>query len=159
MHWARRAAAGFTRGTPWEPLQPDSFTANVEAQDADTGSLLNHYRRLIHLRTANPALGSGELVPLAASSEAVAAYLRREEAEGRAVLVIANLGSATLSRVTLSSEERVLPAGRYTARSLIGGLSVRPLVVGADGKVRAYVPVGSLRPFESLVIQLSGAGR
>jgi glycosidase len=159
MHWARRAAAGFTRGTPWEPLQPDSFTANVEAQDADTGSLLNHYRRLIHLRTANPALGSGELVPLAASSEAVAAYLRREEAEGRAVLVIANLGSATLSRVTLSSEERVLPAGRYTARSLIGGLSVGPLVVGADGKVRAYVPVGSLRPFESLVIQLSGAGR
>ena len=33
MHWTRGRAAGFTTGVPWEPLQPDSMTANVEAQD------------------------------------------------------------------------------------------------------------------------------
>ncbi len=95
MHWARGPAAGFTRGVPWEPLQPDSLTANVEAQERDPGSLLNLHRRLIHLRAANPALATGELVPLTASSDAVAAYLRREG--GRAVLVVANLGAAPLS--------------------------------------------------------------
>ncbi len=73
MQWSRAPAAGFSRGTPWEPLQPDSLTANVEAQTADTGSLLNLYRRLIHLRAANRALGTGELVPLVASDRAVAA--------------------------------------------------------------------------------------
>ena len=44
MQWSRAPSAGFTRGTPWEPLQPDLLTANVEAQDADPASLLNLYR-------------------------------------------------------------------------------------------------------------------
>ncbi|NIQ29665.1 MAG: DUF3459 domain-containing protein, partial [Acidobacteria bacterium] len=64
-------------GVPWEPLQPDSFTANVEAMDDDPSSLLNLYRELIHLRAEHPALGSGELVALDPGTEAVAAYLRR----------------------------------------------------------------------------------
>ena len=33
MHWNRQASMGFTTGLPWEPLQPDSLSANVEAQD------------------------------------------------------------------------------------------------------------------------------
>ncbi len=96
MHWSRGPAAGFTRGVPWEPLQPDSMTANVEAMEADAGSLLNHYRSLIHLRAANPALAGGELVPLTTSNDAVAAFLRRDG--GRVVLVLANLGAEAATR-------------------------------------------------------------
>ncbi|TMI75953.1 MAG: alpha-amylase, partial [Bacillati bacterium ANGP1] len=55
MQWSRGPGAGFTRGTPWESLQPDSLTANVAAQDGDPNSLLNSYRRLIHLRAEHPA--------------------------------------------------------------------------------------------------------
>ncbi|MDQ4080006.1 MAG: alpha-amylase family glycosyl hydrolase, partial [Gemmatimonadota bacterium] len=75
MHWRRAPAAGFTTGAAWEPLQPDSMTANVEAQDADPSSLLNLHRRLIHLRGANIALGGGDFMPLLTSHDAVAAYL------------------------------------------------------------------------------------
>ena len=155
MHWSRGPAAGFTRGTAWEPLMPDSLTANVEAQEGDRGSLLNLHRRLIHLRAENPALATGELVPLTAGSDAVAAYLRREG--GRAVLVVANLGTAP-ARVTLSSEDGVLPAGRYTVRNLLGGPAGAALSAGANGRIQGYAPMRTLGPLESHVLELS-AGR
>jgi glycosidase len=153
MQWNRGPAAGFTRGTPWEALQPDSLTTNVEAQEADTGSLLSLYRRLIQLRAANPALGSGELVPLTASSAAVAAYVRR--AGDHAVLVVANLGTAPLSGVTLSSGGSVLAAGRYALRSMLGGPTATPLTIASEGQIKVYVPVGSLGPMQSYLFDVS----
>jgi glycosidase len=118
MHWSLDPAAGFTDGVPWEPLQPDSFTASVQAMDADPNSLLNLYRDLIHLRAQNGALGSGELVALDAGTEAVAAYLRRTGDE--AALVVANLTESPLPSVALSSAADVLPSGSYTLDVLIG---------------------------------------
>ncbi|HEV8497891.1 MAG TPA: alpha-amylase family glycosyl hydrolase [Gemmatimonadaceae bacterium] len=153
MHWSRGAAAGFTRGLPWEPLQHDSLTANVAAQDRDANSLLNLYRRLIHLRSAQSALAVGELVPLDASSEAVAAYVRRD---GRhAVLVVANLGTGTLNGITVASSANALPAGQYTLRSLLGGGTASPLRVGSDGRIAGYVPVPMLAPMTSYVFDLA----
>ena len=152
MHWTRGPAAGFTRGPAWEPLQPDSMTANVEAQDEDPGSLLNLHRRLIHLRGANATLGAGELLPLTASSDAVAAYLRRDGQ--RAVLVIANLGTTPLTGVTVTSPDRAVPAGRYTPSSLLGGPSGRPLRVRSNGRISGYVPLASIGPLETHVLEL-----
>jgi alpha-glucosidase len=47
MQWD--ASGGFTTGEPWLPLI-DPAEHNVEAQRADPGSLLNHYRSLIASR-------------------------------------------------------------------------------------------------------------
>jgi glycosidase len=153
MQWDRSPAAGFTRGLPWEPLHADSFTANVEVQQADSSSLLNLHRRLIHLRAANKALESGELIPLVASHDAVAAYLRRSN-DG-VVLVVANLGTAPLTSVNVSSEERALAAGRYTARALVGAPNAQSLRVGSDGRIKSYVPLRSLAPMETYLLELS----
>ena len=153
MQWTREPNAGFTRGLPWEPLQPDSLVANVQVQEADPGSLLNLYRTLIHLRTSNPALGAGDLVPLDAGTDAVAAYLRR--AGGRTVLVVANLGTTALPRVVLSSAERVLPAGRYAPAALLGAPATAPLRVGGDGRIRGYAPVGAMAPMEVRILELA----
>ncbi len=155
MHWSRGPAAGFTRGAAWEPLQPDSMTANVEVQDADPSSLLNLHRRLIHLRAENEALGSGELVPLTASSEAVAAYLRR--AGDRVVLVVANLGATPIAGVTVTSPDRAVPAGRYAPASLLGGPGGRPVRVGSTGRIQGYAPLASLGPMEVHVLELARA--
>ena len=154
MHWARGPAAGFTRGVAWEPLQPDSMTANVEAQDGDPNSLLNLHRRLIHLRGTNAALGGGELVPLTTSHEAVAAYLRRDG--DRAALVIANLGSTALSGVTVASGDRTLPAARYSVTSLLGGPAGRQLRVASNGRIQGYAPLAALGGLEIHVFELSG---
>jgi glycosidase len=152
MHWRRAPAAGFTTGVPWEPLQPDSFTANVEALEADTGSLLHLHRRLIHLRAENAALAAGELVPLEASHPAVAAYLRRDR--DAAVLVVANLGDAPLAGVTLSSPERALRPGRFAAAPLLGGPAAAPLRVAGDGRVRGYAPLRELAPRRAYLFDL-----
>ncbi len=56
MQWTAAENAGFTAGFPWEPVNADYETVNVEAQAADPDSLLNHYRRLIRLRSEQPAL-------------------------------------------------------------------------------------------------------
>jgi hypothetical protein len=87
------------------------------------------------------------LLPLKASSDAVAAYLRREG--DRAALVVANLGSEPLSGVTLTSEGAVLPAGTYAIRSLLGSEPGRLLHVQEDGRIQGYLPLHSLGPMES----------
>ncbi len=64
MQWSSTPNGGFTAGTPWEPLQPDWKTKNVAAQDSSRQSLLNHYRGLVQLRNAHPALNRGSLTLL-----------------------------------------------------------------------------------------------
>src|SRR5260221_10793829 len=105
MQWTRGHASGFTRGTPWESLQSDSSVANVEAEAADESSLLNLYRRLIHLRATNSDIASGELVPLDAGDDAVVAYVRRSG--DHAVLVVANL----VCRLLLEKKNQVEDQG------------------------------------------------
>ncbi len=153
MQWSNGRAAAFTRGVPWESLQPDSLTANVEAEDGDDGSLLNLYRGLVHLRAQNSALGYGELIRLDAGNDAVAAYARRSG--NQVVLVVANLGTSSLRRVSLSSPEHLLSRGQYTTKSLIGTLPAAGVHIGSDGQLKDYVPFPTLAPMESYVFQLS----
>ena len=134
---------------------PDSMTANVEAQDDDPASLLNLHRRLIHLRATNAALGRGELVPLTATTDAVAAYLRRFG--DQIVLVIANLGPSPLAGVAVSSADRTVPGGRYTVGSLLGGPSGQPLRIAGNGRIQSYRPVASIGPMEIHVLELARA--
>ncbi len=157
MHWSLGPTAGFSEGIPWEPLQPDSLSANVQAMDGDPNSLLELYRRLIRLRAEDPALGGGQLVALDAGTERVAAYLRRRG--DRVALVIANLAEEPLARVALSSEGAVLPAGPYHAEVLHGDGPAAPLRVGADGRIRDYAPLDSLPPLRVHVFRLSGGDR
>jgi glycosidase len=156
MQWTLSSGAGFTEGLVWEPLQTDSLTANVEVHDTDPNSLLNLYRRLIHLRGENPALAGGELVPLTASTDSVAVFLRQEG--DRTVLVVANLGAEQLSGVTISSEGWVLPAGQYDARHLMGEQPGTPLSVAGGGQIDGYVPLQSLGPLEFYIFELTTVG-
>jgi alpha-amylase len=154
MQWSGGAGAGFTRGTPWETVQADWVTTNVATQEGDPGSLLALHRRLIHLRADSSALGTGDLLALSASSDAVAAYLRRDGTH--AVLVVVNLGVAPLTGVTVTAAaDGSLPAGQYTPRSLLAGPAAAPFTVGSDGRIRDYVPLGTLGPLESHVFALS----
>ena len=155
MQWTAARGAGFTHGFAWEPLQSDSLTANVQFESADPASLLTLYRRLIHLRTANDALAVGTLVPVEASTDAVAAYIRRTA--GRAVLVLTNLGVVPLSNVSLSFAAGSLPAGSYVAVELLDGPAAAALHVGGDGAVGAYVPIPTLAPMGSYLLELRAA--
>ncbi|HVM43644.1 MAG TPA: DUF3459 domain-containing protein, partial [Gemmatimonadales bacterium] len=131
---------------------PDSLTASVAVESADPHSLLNLYRRLIHLRRSNAALATGTLIPLDAGSPQAVAYVRR--AGMRAVLVVANLGDSALSGLTVASAAHALAPGRYAARSLLGGQDGAALRVGADGRIAGYVPAPAVAARQSLVLSL-----
>ena len=154
MHWELGPAAGFTQGVPWEPLQPDSLTANVEVQEGEAGSILSLYQDLIRMRTENSVLGSrAELIPLRASTPNVAAYLRRGGEE--AALVVANLGTELLTNVEIFSATGVLPPGRYAPAALLGGQEAAALEVAANGQISGYAPLAELAPIQAYVFALS----
>ncbi|HYH79697.1 MAG TPA: alpha-amylase family glycosyl hydrolase, partial [Longimicrobium sp.] len=156
MHWNGRAGAGFTAGTPWRAPQADFAARNVEAQDADPNSLLNLHRKLIHLRAQNSALGRGTLVPLTTNTPAVAAFVRRDG--DRAVLVVANLGTAAVSGATVSSADGALPRrSNGPGNNLFGGRAAARLTVGADGRIQGYVPFTTLAPMEIQVVDVSAS--
>lgn len=156
MQWTPNAS-GFTSGKPWEALQGDTLTANVARERADSGSLLGVYRRLIHLRAANTALGTGELIPLTPSAPGALAFLRRDRT--RTVLVVANLGTAPLSGLTLGSGAGALPSGRYTTRTLYGGAVMAALHADAAGTLASDAPLSTLAPMHTYIIQLTRATR
>ena len=153
MQWSSAANGGFTRGKPWETLQPDTLSVNVARQSADSSSLLNVYRRMIHLRAENHALGSGELVPVDASSDGVLAYLRRDGR--RAVLVLANLGTRPLEGVKVTLQPKAIPAGSYLTRDLLGRSAGTPVAVSAGAASSSMVPVPILAPMTLYLLEFA----
>ena len=152
MQWTSGSGGGFTTGAPWEAFQADSASSTVGAQDADAGSLLNLYRRLIHARAANVALGAGRLLPLNASHEGVVAFVRRSGAH--AVLVIANLSVTEREDVIVSSDTGTVARGRWALRSLLDSTRANPLTVMADGRVTGFAPVHALAPGTAYIFDL-----
>jgi glycosidase len=118
MQWTGGPGVGFTDGTPWEPPQPLAHQVNVAVQEVDSTSLLHHYRRLIHLRRTEPALGRGLWVPLDAGTEGVAAFLRRTETE--ALMVVVNLQDRPSAPLAISGGPGSLPPGVFRMEPISG---------------------------------------
>jgi alpha-amylase len=150
MQWAPRTGVGFTTGKEWEAPQGDSLTRNVALEDRDPKSLLNLYRRLIHLRKANEALATGRLIPLTTTNPHVAAFVRQSRKS--VVVVIANLGDSAVTGLSISFAPDLLPRGRYMPRNLLGG-PAGSVDARTDGSVRG-LSVPRLGPRESLVLEL-----
>lgn len=91
MQWSGGPNAGFTTGEPWLPLADDHGRINVEADKDDPDSMLALHRRLLELRSAEPALHVGSYRPVGVAGDLLA-YVR--EAEGRRFLVALNFGHA-----------------------------------------------------------------
>ena len=155
MQWTGAANGGFTIGQPWESLQNDVATSNVERESGDAGSLLNLYRRLIHLRSGSAALASGTLIPLGTSNDAVTAYLRQDGAH--TMLVVANLGVTPARGVVLSSEGRALPGGRYTLVPQLDTPPAAALIMPAHGWLRDFTPLMVLDPMRAYVYAVERA--
>jgi alpha-amylase len=142
MRWdASGPAAGFTTGTPWEPLGEDPPGTDVATQRADQDSLYSTYRDLLALRAGEPALRSGTLWPVRATEPSVVAYLRAApDSTGGAVLVVANLAEAPARSFALTADEGPV-CGAPTTEVLRGPDGVVPPSVGASGGFADYVPL------------------
>jgi alpha-glucosidase len=79
---SKKPNAGFTSGTPWLPVSGDHAQAAFDTQSGEDGSVLAHYRKVLHARAASPALLSGSLKFLE-SGHAILAFERGADTERR----------------------------------------------------------------------------
>ncbi len=119
MQWTATRNAGFSEVQPWLRVHRNYTTVNVAAEQADPNSLLNFYKKLIHLRKTSPALRAGEYIPCDGTPEGVFAYVR--EGESQKVLVALNFTHKPVT-VSLSTTDsgaaRALLAYPYQADRL-----------------------------------------
>ena len=153
MQWdSTERTAGFTSGHPWQVLQNDIDTVNVNvaAQLDDPESLLSRYRDLIHLRAAHPALAHGDFVPVASNVSEVYSFLRRSD--GETLLVVINLSGDVVTDYALSLDAG-LPGA--VVSSVYGAADPVQPVLSADGGFADYAPVPELAPYSLMVFALA----
>lgn len=89
FQWDGTPTAGFSTATPWMPVNADHREVSVVAERGVKGSIYEHYRALVALRHAEPAVVDGDFRMLLPDDAAIFAFLRRShETE---LLVVANL--------------------------------------------------------------------
>jgi alpha-glucosidase len=121
MHWTDAPNAGFSPAgvDTWLPVHPNyAQGVNVAAQEGDSDSLLNFYRRLLALRRATPALVAGEYAALHEDAEDYFAFTRATTAQ--TVLVALNFSgqARTLSFSLPQLRTRVLFSSATRASEL-----------------------------------------
>jgi oligo-1,6-glucosidase len=89
FQWDDGAQAGFTTGQPWIAVNPDYRHVNAAIQRSDEASVAAHYRRLIALRHAEPAVTDGGYRLLLPDDPAIWAFVR--DGDDAELLVVANL--------------------------------------------------------------------
>lgn len=93
MQWTGEENGGFTKGTPWLKVNPSYKEVNVKAQEQDTDSVLNYYRKLVALRKSDElkeVFTYGEFLPEYENVDGIMAFYRKDES--RCILVAANFG-------------------------------------------------------------------
>ncbi|GAA2019179.1 alpha-glucosidase [Nakamurella flavida] len=77
MQWDDSPHGGFTTGTPWAPVNPNTTEINAAAALADPDSVFHHYRALADLRHSVPAVVHGDFTMLLPDDPTVYAFTRR----------------------------------------------------------------------------------
>ncbi len=140
MSWtADPLHAGFSTRAPYRALAANAATHNVAAQAADPGSLLNHYKALLALRNAEPALARGSTVASNASGHVLS---WRRELGAERLLVVVHVGRSPLAGASLSG----LPANATLQRRLGDGTAA--IATDAQGRLLLDLPAQSTHVFK-----------
>jgi alpha-amylase len=155
MAWSASAShAGFTNGTPWQALAPDSLDANVEG--ANGARQLADVRTLVHLREATPALAHGALTPIETGRASLIAFARHTGDE--TVLVVVNLGDTRQTDVHLSVADSLFPSGTSQPQTLFGRPSTWRIVRSTPSVTAPEILIRTVEPYSAAVVRF-GPGR
>ncbi len=87
MQWNSAKNAGFSTGAPWKMVNPNYLEINVAAQEKAPNSVLNHFRKMVRLRTNNEVLVYGKYKLLQAEHPKIYGYTRTLKQDKRLVLL------------------------------------------------------------------------
>lgn len=136
MQWSDAAQAGFSRGEPWLPVNPNYREVNVAAALADPDSIFHHYRKLIALRKQHAVIVKGDYQALFEAHPQVFAY--RRSLGDEQVVVIANFSADPVELelpADLAGRSGEYLVSNYTPRGALG-------------------PLLALKPYESFAMAL-----
>ncbi|NNE29781.1 MAG: alpha-glucosidase [Saprospiraceae bacterium] len=108
MHWDKTKEAGFTTGMPWKKVNENYLEINVENQEQDPNSVLNHLRKMTKLRSDNPVLVYGKYKLIDKEDQHVYAFSRILDQEKFIVLLNFSSENSSLSNPEISSKQEVL---------------------------------------------------
>ena len=131
FQWDDSPEAGFTTGTPWLKVNPNYTTVNAAAQEKDSNSVLNYFRKVVKLRKDNPVLIYGKYTLLDKDNPDVYAYSR--ELNGKKMLILLNFRNKPATANTGIDISK--------AKLLSGNYSTQP-------------KNGQLRPYEAVIYEL-----
>lgn len=144
--------AGFTAPgvKPWHPLTGDVVRFNVATEEAEPGSMLQLYRRLIRLHADSPALQHGRLVPVQTNDHGCLVEMR--DTADDAVLVLANYAATPRPGPVVSIASSWIRPG-WVPQELLQGARVTPPTLAIDGGFSGWRPLPQLAPETVYVIR------
>ncbi len=150
MRWdASSPAAGFSTHAPWEAPSDDPAAVNVATEEADPASLWSHYRDLIRLRAAHPALATGTWTGITSDAPNVVAALRVNPTEVAVTLTNVS-GDAASPSLTLDAG----PLCGTPSVEVVGAASATAPTITASGGFAGWRPVATIPARSSVVIVL-----
>lgn len=152
MQWTPDSIrTGFTTGTPWRKVNPDTAVVNVAAQKKDRNSLWRHYQSLIALRLETEALRRGETGVVETGKPGLLAFRRSQPREE--ILILANFTDQPIREYGIDVEA-AQPGGMVRSRVLFG--NTRPAARRADdeGRVTNWQPAARIPPGEAVVLRI-----
>lgn len=130
MQWSSAPYAGFSTTFPWNSVGSNYTTNNVAVMESNSNSLLNHYKKLIHIRNEQAALRKGNYFNIESPVSNVLSFARIHENE--AVVVVSNLGTQTTdASLTLSAS--TLSPGLYYVTDLYNKEEMGTINISGDG--------------------------
>jgi alpha-glucosidase len=88
MQWDSGVNAGFSKGSPWLPVETAYQRYNVESEKEDSASIYSWYAKLLKLRHENRAFRDGSYVPLDSGNANVFVFARNAGAHNIALVVL-----------------------------------------------------------------------
>ena len=126
MQWDSSTNSGFTSGIPWLPANPNFKTINVQAENSDPESVLNHFRNMTKLRKENPVLVYGGYELLSPEHSAIYAYTRSLGNEKWLVLLNFSDSSSSIELKDIEPLDNVLINNYNTIEKTERNISLQP---------------------------------
>lgn len=123
MQWTPQG--GFTTGTPWLAMNPNTQEVNVEDTLRDKESIFYTYQHLIKLRKSEPILTNGKFELMLANHETIFAYKRHWEST--TWVIIANFSDQPQQ---ISFEELHMNKGKFD--HVIGNTTLKESAQGFE---------------------------
>jgi glycosidase len=148
MQWTNGTNAGFTTGGPWEGINSNFTTNNVQTMSADTNSILSWYKKLIRIREQYTSLRRGTYLPMSCTNSSIYSF-GRNYINGNTqefTIPVHNFSSAIVTNPVLAysgSTASGCQPGTYDLTNLLTNKDAGQLIIQNDGSM-SFTPLVSL---------------